>query len=265
MVQQCVVAEDLIDTDVPQTARIWNYLLGGTDNYPVDRAVGDQITATLPHFGEHARLSRKFHGRVVRHLVREAGLRQFLDVGTGLPTAGNTHQVAQAAAPESRIVYVDSDPLVKVHADQLLTSTPEGATDFLHADLRDPDAILRGAGRTLDLEKPVGVLLMGILGHVESDDEARQLIAGLLDPLPVGSCFAMYDGGDTSADVREASRIWNESANPKYHLRSPERIAALFAGLELVEPGVVTVTRWHPDADAPEIDQFGAVGRKVTV
>jgi O-methyltransferase involved in polyketide biosynthesis len=256
------VAEDIdrLDTNVPETARIWNYLLGGQDNFAADRAVGDQIIATLPQLAEHAKLSRAFLARAVRYLVLDAGIRQFLDIGTGLPTAENTHEVAQAAAPESRIVYVDNDPLVLAHARELLTSTAEGATDYVHEDLRDPEAILRVASRTLDLSRPVAVTLMGVLGHIESDDKAKNIIDRLLRGLPAGSHLAMYDGADTDPATFEATRIWNISANPKYHLRSPERIAALFDGLELVEPGVVPVTQWR--WDGPRISQFCAVGRK---
>nr|WP_250029958.1 SAM-dependent methyltransferase [Actinoplanes maris] len=249
-----------LDTNVPETARIWNYLLGGTDNFAADRAVGDQITATLPQLAEHARLSRAYLARAVGFLTLEAGIRQFLDIGTGLPTAENTHQVAQAAAPDTRVVYVDNDPLVLAHARELLTSTPEGATDYVHEDLRDPEAILRAASRTLDLGRPVALALMGVLGHIESDDTARAIIVRLLRDLPSGSYLAMYDGSDTDPATLEASRIWNLSANPKYHLRSPARIAHLFEGLELVHPGVVPVTKWR--SDDPEISQYCAVGRK---
>ena len=253
-----------LDTTVPQTARIWNYLLGGTDNFAVDREVGDQIITSLPQMAGNARLSRKFLARAVRYLVGEAGIRQFLDVGTGLPTAENTHQVAQSVAPDARAVYVDNDPLVLAHARSLLTSTPEGATDYLDADLRDAPGVLEAAARTLDLQKPVALFLMGILGHVESDDEAKAIIHSYLDHLPSGSYLAMYDGSDTTPDNTEAVRIWNISANPKYHLRSPESIAGLFEGFELVEPGVVPVTRWRPadGDDTTAIDQYCAVGRK---
>ncbi|WP_394347542.1 SAM-dependent methyltransferase [Verrucosispora sp. SN26_14.1] len=256
----------ILDTGVPQTARIWNYLLGGKDNFAADREVGDQIIANLPQLAQNARLSRAYLARAVRYLAGTAGVRQFLDVGTGLPTADNTHEVAQSVAPEARIVYVDNDPLVLAHARALLVGTPEGATDYVDADLRDPDRILHEAARTLDLDQPVAVMLMGILGHVESDEEAKSIIRGLVDRLPSGSYLAMYDGSDTSEAVTEAVRIWNVSANPRYHLRSPERIAGLFEGLELVEPGVVSVTRWRPDGDPAElpeeIDQYCAVGRK---
>ncbi|PZG18141.1 S-adenosyl methyltransferase [Micromonospora craterilacus] len=255
-----------LDTGVPQTARIWNYLLGGKDNFAADRVVGDQIISTLPQLAENARLSRAYLARAVRHLAGEAGVRQFLDIGTGLPTADNTHEVAQAAAPDARIVYVDNDPLVLAHARALLVGTPEGATDYIDADLRDPGAILREASRTLDLGKPVALILMGVLGHIESDEEAKSIIDSIMGKLPSGSYLAMYDGSDTSEAVTEAVRIWNISANPKYHLRSPERIARLFQGLDLIEPGVVSVTRWRPaggsDTLPAEIDQYCAVGRK---
>ncbi|WP_307816868.1 MULTISPECIES: SAM-dependent methyltransferase [Micromonospora] len=254
-----------LDTGVPQTARIWNYLLGGKDNFAVDREVGDQIISNLPQLAENARLSRAYLTRAVRYLAGEAGIRQFLDIGTGLPTADNTHEVAQSVNPQARIVYVDNDPLVLTHARALLVGTSEGATDYIDADLRDPQSILREAARTLDLSQPVALILMGILGHVESDDEAKSIINSIMAALPSGSYLAMYDGSDTSEAVTEAVRIWNISANPKYHLRSPERIAALFDGLELVEPGVVSVTRWRPDSTDPEpaaIDQYCAVGRK---
>ena len=254
-----------LDTSVPQTARIWNYLLGGKDNFAVDRAVGDQIMQALPHFAEHARLSRRYLVRAVRYLAGEAGIRQFLDVGTGLPTADNTHEVAQKVAPDARIVYVDNDPLVLVHARALLTTSPEGATEYIDADLYDPAAILREASQLLDFGKPVALMLMGILGHVESDDEAKSIVGRLMAALPSGSYLAMYDGSDMDPDIVEAARIWNLSANPKYHLRSPKRIEELFGGLELVEPGVVPVTRWRPDAEAasaPAIAQYCAVGLK---
>ncbi|RKR92574.1 O-methyltransferase involved in polyketide biosynthesis [Micromonospora pisi] len=253
-----------LDTNVPQTARIWNYLLGGKDHFAADRAVGDQIIQGLPQLAENARLSRAYLARAARYLAGEAGVRQFLDIGTGLPTADNTHQVAQSVAPDARIVYVDNDPLVLTHARALLTSSPQGVTDYIDADLRDTETIVREAARTLDLTKPVAVFLMGILGHIEGDDEAKSIIGRIMGALPSGSYLAMYDGSDTSEAVKEAVRIWNLSANPRYHLRSPERIADLFEGLELVEPGVVSVNEWKPDPSTPPgvIDQYCAVGRK---
>jgi hypothetical protein len=251
---------------VPQTARIWNYWLGGKDNFPVDRAVGDQILEAFPAIVENARASRAFLARAVRYLAGEAGIRQFLDIGTGLPTANNTHQVAQAVAPESRIVYVDNDPIVLTHARALLTSTPEGATAYIDADLRDPETILQEAARTLDFTQPIAIMLMGILGHIADDDEAQSIVRRLVGAVPSGSYLTMNDGTDTSEEVVEAARIWNQSANPTYHLRSPERIARFFDGLELVDPGAVSPPRWRPDPNLSglpaEIDSLCGVGRK---
>jgi S-adenosyl methyltransferase len=258
-----------IDTTVPHSARIWNYWLGGKDNYPVDKAAGDQFMAIYPEVVEVARQSRRFLTRAVGYLAGEAGVRQFLDIGTGLPTADNTHEVAQRVAPESRIVYVDNDPLVLTHARALLTSSPQGVTQYVDADLRDPDTILKEAGRTLDLTQPVGLILMGIVGHIADDEEARSIIRRLLDALPSGSYLALCDGTNViSQAVAEAQEQYNRSGALPYHLRSPEQIASFFQGLELVEPGVVSVPHWRPDSvDAgagapPEVDQFGGVARK---
>ncbi|MBO3743998.1 SAM-dependent methyltransferase [Actinoplanes flavus] len=251
-----------LDTGVPHTARIWNYLLGGKDNFASDRAVGDEILRGQPALAENARLSRAFLVRAVRHLAGEAGIRQFLDLGTGLPTANNTHEVAQGVAPESRVVYVDSDPLVLTHARALLTSSAEGATDYVDADLRDIDAVLRQAARTLDFTQPVAVLFMGVLGHIADDVEAQRLVRAVLAAVPPGSYLAIYDGTDTSPEVVEAARLWNQSAALPYHLRSTKRLAAFFEDLELVEPGLVSVTKWRPEVEIDEIDQFCAVGRK---
>jgi S-adenosyl methyltransferase len=255
-----------VNANVPQTARIWNYWLGGKDNFPVDRQVGDQILEAFPAIVENARASRAFLARAVRYLAGEAGIRQFLDIGTGLPTANNTHQIAQAVAPESRIVYVDNDPVVLTHARTLLTSSPEGATAFIDADLRDPDRILEQAARTLDLTQPTAIMLMGILGHIADDDAAQSIVKRLVGGVRSGSYLTMNDGTDTSEQVVEAARIWNQSANPTYHLRSPDRIARFFDGLELVEPGVVSPPRWRPEPSPsglpPEIDSACGVGRK---
>ncbi len=255
-----------LNTAVPQTARIWNYWLGGKDNFPVDRQVGDQVLEAFPAIVQNARASRAFLARAVRYLAGEAGVRQFLDVGTGLPTADNTHQVAQALAPECRIVYVDNDPIVLAHARALLTSTPQGATDYVDADLHEPDTILQAAAETLDFSQPVAIMLMGILGHIEDDDEAQSIVKRLVGAVPSGSYLAMNDGTDTSEEVVEAARIWNQSANPTYHLRSPDRIARFFDGLALVEPGVVSPLEWRPEPSPSgvptEIDSACGVGRK---
>jgi O-methyltransferase involved in polyketide biosynthesis len=257
-----------IDTTVPHSARIWNYWLGGKDNFAVDRAAGDAWEATFPGMREIARASRTFLTRSIQYLAQDAGIRQFLDVGTGLPTADNTHQVAQRVAPEARIVYVDNDPLVLAHARALLTSTPEGATAYIHADLRDPDKIVSEAADTLDFNQPVGLILSGVLGHVVNIDEARSIVRDLMDALPSGSYLSLNDGTSVIAreELEQATQDYNDSGAMPYVQRTPEEIASFFDGLVLVEPGVVSCPRWRPDpapGDPPaELDAFGGVGRK---
>jgi O-methyltransferase involved in polyketide biosynthesis len=258
-----------IDTTVPHSARIWNYWLGGSDNFPVDREAGDQYLEVFPDILEVARASRQFLNRSVAYLAGEAGVRQFLDVGAGLPTADNTHQVAQRVAPACRVVYVDHDPMVLQHARELLTSTPQGATAYVQADLREPDTILEGAARTLDYSQPVALMLMGVLGHITDDDQARSIVRRLLAALPSGSYLTLNDGTNVVNPAGEqAQQDYNESGAIPYKLRSPEQLAAFFEGLELVEPGVVSCPRWRPDPADPrdgspaEVDAFGGVGRK---
>ena len=257
------IAGTAIDTTVPHSARIWNYWLGGKDNYAVDREAGDQYKEIFPGIAVVAQTSRAFLTRAVRYLAGQAGIRQFLDIGTGLPTADNTHQVAQRVAPESRIVYVDNDPLVLAHARALLTSAPEGSTEYLDADIRNPAAILDAAAGLLDFTQPIALMLMGIMGHF-TDEEAYPIVRRLLAGLPSGSYFALYDGADTNEAFNQAQRGYNESGAVPYHLRSPEQFARFFEGLELVEPGVVPVPHWRPDPDAPavEIYSYCGVGRK---
>jgi hypothetical protein len=259
-------AKPTIDTARPHSARVWNYWQGGKDFYPVDRAVGDQVMQMFPDITRLARADRAFLGRAVRFLASEAGIRQFLDVGTGLPTANNTHQVAQGIAPESRIVYVDNDPLVLVHARALLTSTPEGACDYIDADLRDTGKILAEASKTLDFSKPVALMLLGIMGQVSDDDQPEAIIKRLLDPLPPGSYLALSDGVNTSETFTEAVRHYNENSVNTYHPRSPEQLTGFFAGLEVIEPGVVPLTQWRPESgpfpDSGEVPGMGGVGRK---
>jgi hypothetical protein len=255
-----------IDASVPHSARIWNYWLGGKDNYPVDREAGDQFAMAFPGIVDVTRASRAFLTRAVTYLAGEVGIRQFLDIGTGLPTADNTHEVAQQVALEARVVYVDNDPVVLAHARALLTST-QGVTAYVDADLHDPEEILRAAAQTLDFTQPVALMLMGILGHVTDDNEARSIVKRLLDALPSGSYLALYDGTDTDPAGVEAQERYNQSGAVPYRLRSPEAIAGFFQGLELVEPGVVSTARWRPepsvDGGLPaEVHAFGAVGRK---
>jgi hypothetical protein len=265
MTEEHSTAGTAIDTSVPHSARIWNYWLGGKDNYAVDREAGDQFSAIYPGIVDIARADRAFLGRVIRFLAGEAGVRQFLDVGTGLPTANNTHQVAQRTAPQSRIVYVDNDPLVLAHARALLTSSDEGTTSFVDADMRDADKVLREAAQWLDLTQPVTLTFMGVLGHVVDYDEAREIVNALLEGLPSGSYLSVNDSVNTSKALEEALRVYEASGAVPYRTRTPEQFAGYFENLELVEPGVVNVNDWRPDPGSPrgpEIPQLGALGRK---
>jgi hypothetical protein len=254
-----------IDTSVPHSARIWNYWLGGSDNYPVDRAAGDQFSAIYPGIVDIARADRAFLRRVVRYLAGEAGVRQFLDVGAGLPTADNTHEAAQQVAPQARTVYVDNDPLVVTHAHALLASDAQSTTHFVDASMGDPDTVLREAAKWLDLTQPVALTLMGVLGHVVDYAEAKAIVTGLLDGLPAGSYLAINDSVNTSEALEEALRVYEASGAAPYRTRSLEEFTSYFDGLELVDPGVVLVADWRPEPGAdrgPEIPQIGAVGRK---
>src|ERR1700754_3840175 len=185
-----------LDTSVPHSARVWNYWLGGKDNFAVDREAGDRVRAVFPAIVDNARAQRAFLGRAVRHLAADRGVRQFLDLGTGLPTADNTHEIAQSVAPESRVVYVDNDPLVLVHARALLASSPEGVTDYVDADVRDTDRILGEARRVLDFEQPVAVIMLGILGNIPDYADARSVVTRFVDAVPAGSFVVINDGTD---------------------------------------------------------------------
>ena len=255
-----------IDVSIPHSARIWNYWLGGQDYFQADREAGEEFLAIFPEQRDKARACRQFLARTVRYLAVEAGVRQFLDIGSGLPTAENTHEVAQRAAPTARIVYVDNDPLVLAHARALLTGTPEGVTRYIDADLRDPDAILAQAGRTLDLGRPIALLLIGVLGHIEEYDEARTILRRLLSGLSPGSYLVQCDGTDTSAAYLEAVERYRESGGTPYNARSSEQIAGFYEGLELVEPGVGPIPHWRAecaqDGDPSDVAEFGGVGRK---
>jgi O-methyltransferase involved in polyketide biosynthesis len=256
-----------VDTTVPHSARIWNYWLGGKDNFAVDRAAGDEYKAAFPGVIDVARASRQFLTRSVRYLAGEAKLRQFLDVGTGLPTHDNTHEVAQRIAPEARIVYVDNDPLVLVHARALLRGTREGATDYIHADVREPDKILAAAAKTLTLTQPTALILSGVMGHIPDTDQARAIIARLVDALPPGSYLSLNDGTSVVAQaaIEKAQEGYDDTGAVPYKLRTPDEIVSFFEGLELVEPGVVSCPQWRPDAGTTgpsQVDAFGGVARK---
>jgi hypothetical protein len=253
----------VIDRTVPHSARIWNYWLGGTDNYPVDQEAGEQYREIFPGIVDVARLSRGFLTRAVAYLAGDAGMRQFLDVGAGLPTADNTHEVAQRVAPQSRIVYADNDPLVLAQARALLISSPEGRCDYVAADLRDPAAVLGIAAGLLDFGQPVALMLMGVMGHF-TDEEAYPIVRRLQGGLPPGSYFALYDGANVNDAFSQAQEGYNQSGAVPYYLRSPEQFARFFEGLDLVEPGVVPVPQWRPDPAAPPADIYSycGVGRK---
>ena len=255
-----------LDTSVPHSARLWNYWLGGKDNFAPDRAAGDEIARRFPSIINLALADRAFLKRVVSYLVAEAGVRQILDIGTGLPTADNTHQVAQAVAPDSRVVYVDNDPLVLAHARALLTGTSAGATDYIQADLENPDEILREARRTLDFGQPVGITMLGVLHFIRDDDQAREVVGRLVAAVPSGSYLAIAHGCHdiNRAEADDIVAFWNEHGTPKIKYRSSAEIAQFFEGLDLLDPGVVPCSRWRPGPDEPDIDvnQYCGLARK---
>ncbi|WP_052850440.1 SAM-dependent methyltransferase [Streptomyces avicenniae] len=253
-----------IDTTVPHSARIWNYWLGGKDNYQVDREAGDAYRRTVPDIDAVARASRYFLTRSIRHLAGEAGIRQFLDVGTGLPTVDNTHEVAQRVAPTSKIVYVDNDPLVLLHAQALLTSVPEGATQYIDADLHDPETVLAGAARTLDFGRPTALILSDVLGHVTDFEVARDIVRRLVGGLCPGSYLMLSHGAARDPELIAAQDDYNDTGAVPYILRSPEQITSFFDGLDLLDPGVVPMPEWRPDVavgDYPPSVGMGGVAR----
>ncbi|GAA3388854.1 SAM-dependent methyltransferase [Cryptosporangium minutisporangium] len=251
-------------TDQPASARMWDYLLGGKDNFAADRAAADAVTAQLPEMAEFARAGRRFLSRAIGFLAGEAGIRQFLDIGPGLPTVENTHELAQRIAPESRVVYVDNDPLVLVHARALLTSSPEGATDYVDADARDPARILQAAAATLDFSRPVAVMLIGILGHIPDEDNPAEIVRALVDSLAPGSYVAINDS-ITTPQNDDAAHTAHRKGAADYTLRTVEQITAFFDGLELVEPGIVSNPLWRPEPGTrpAELAVYCGVARKV--
>ncbi|MET8259085.1 SAM-dependent methyltransferase [Micromonospora sp. NPDC005205] len=251
-----------LDTTAPHSARVWNYWLGGKDNFAPDREVGEQVRAVFPEIVEAARYSRAFLRRAVTYLAAEAGVGQFLDVGTGLPTADNTHEVAQRITPRARVVYVDNDPMVLAHARVLLSSSQEGATQYVDADLRDPEKIVQDARETLDFNEPIALMMLGVMGHVEKPAEAQAIVTALVSSLPSGSFLAMSDGTATSERVIESHRQYNESGALPYHLRAVADFTAFFDGLDLVEPGVVPLGHWRTDSrPAAVVDGYCGVAR----
>jgi S-adenosyl methyltransferase len=246
-----------IDTTVAHQARIYNYLLGGKDNFEVDREAAAKSIEVFPGFRAWARNNRAFLSRAVRYLVAEEGVRQFLDIGTGLPTADNTHEVAQRVEPSCRICYVDNDPTVLAHARALLTSDPAGATDYVHADLRNVGQILSAAGNTLDFGQPVAVMLLAILHAIKDDDDPWGIIATIMAAVPAGSFLVIsHPASDLrSYDVGELTKRINERVGTVQMAARPRaEVARFFDGLDLVPPGIVTTPQWRPDPeqDLPE-------------
>jgi hypothetical protein len=261
-------SSDVLDTTVPHSARVWNYWLGGKDNYQVDREAGDAVAATYPGITTLARQSRQFLIRTVRHLVVEAGVRQFLDIGTGLPTMDNTHQVAQRAAPECRVVYVDNDPLVLAHARALLVNTtPEGVTAYVDGDFLEPDQIVADARNILNFNEPIGVMFMGVLGHAADYEESRSIVARVMAVAPSGSYLTLWDDVAVDQAVVAGAEDYAQAGAVPYNVRSVEEIAGYFEGMELVDPGVVSVSRWRPNGSdvgvVEPVSGHGAVARKL--
>jgi hypothetical protein len=256
------------DTSVAHQARMYDYMLGGKDNYAADRAAVEATLKVYPDAAFTARANRAFLGRVIRYLAGEAGIRQFLDIGTGIPTAGNTHEVAQAIAPQSRVVYVDYDPVVLAHARALLTSSEAGATEYIDADLRDTPAILAQAAKLLDFTKPVAVTLISLLHAVPDSDDPHAIVARLLDAVPSGSCLVVSHwaadllGRETRDSLQD---IGTRMVQQSLALRDREQVAQFFTGTDLVAPGLVRVEEWRPEpgaGDAGRSSLWCAVGRK---
>jgi hypothetical protein len=256
------------DTSKAHQARIYDYLLGGKDNYAADREAAEAGLQVWPGMAFTAQANRAFLGRAVRYLAGEAGIRQFLDIGTGIPTAGNTHQVAQAIAPETRVVYVDYDPVVLAHARALLTSSEAGATEYIDADLRDTGSILAQAGQLLDFTKPVAVTLISILHAIPDADDPHAIVARLMNAVPAGSYLALSHAGSDllTADVQQGIKnVIGSSGQQQYSNRTREQVARFFAGTDLVEPGLVRVEEWRPEPGADDTRKsalWAAVGRK---
>jgi hypothetical protein len=239
-----------VDGNVAHPARVRNFWLGGRDWFKADRLAGVALGGEFPHLPQTARAERAFLVRATRFLAGPAKIRQFLDLGSGLPAGGNTHEIAQRIAADTGIVYVDNDPVVLAHAKALLTGTgAAGPVTYIDADLRDVAAVLTGAASTLDLRRPVALVMLGILGHIEDYGAARSVTSQLISALPSGSYLAIADGVGTSDDVNRAQLRVNarDGAGPAYVLRRPDELASFFDGLELIEPGVVPCASWKPD------------------
>ena len=256
------------DTTVAHPARVYDYWLGGKDNFAADREAAEAVIAARPTITRDIRANRAFLRRAVAYLAAEAGMRQFLDIGTGIPTKPNVHEVVQGIAPDARIVYVDNDPIVLSHARALLTSGPEGLTAYIDADLRSPGEILQHAAQTLDFNQPVAVVLVGILHLISDDEDPYGIAAQLLNAVPPGSYLVIsHPASDVNPDaVAEGARRYNQSVATAQTRRSFEEVSKFFQGMDVVEPGVVQCHRWHPDpgisVEEYEVAGWAAVGRK---
>jgi hypothetical protein len=265
-----------VDASVAHPARVWNFWLGGHDYFKADRLAGAEIGRQFPHLPETARAERAFLVRATRFLAGPAKIRQFLDLGSGLPAGGNTHEIAQRIAADSGIVYVDNDPPVLAHAKALLEDSGAtaghpggGVVSFVDADLRDVTAVIRGAASTLDYQRPVALIMLGILGYIGDHGVARSIISQLLNALPSGSYLAIADGVSTDDEINRAQLRFNSRADAPYYLRRPDELVSFFDGLDVVEPGIVPCPRWKPDravdgeaGKSAEAHVYCGVGRK---
>ena len=254
------------DTSTAHIARIYNYLLGGKDNYAADREAADAAVRAYPQAATTARANRAFLARTVRYLAGEEGIRQFLDIGTGLPSANNTHEVAQDAAPDARIVYVDNDPIVLNHARALLTSKPEGRTSYIEADLRDTATILANAARTLDFSQPVAVMLVAVLHCIPDEDDPGRIVTDLMRAVPAGSFLvASHPTADIHTEVTQAYESARPMMNEPVTFRGRDQVLRFFDGLDLVEPGMVPIPEWRPSSELEAKTKaafWGGVARK---
>jgi S-adenosyl methyltransferase len=258
-------AQVKLDTTVAHPARVYDYWLGGKDHFPVDREAAEQVIAANPTVLPGVRANRAFLGRAVRYLAGEAGIRQFLDLGTGLPTAQHTHQVAQAIAPDARIVYVDNDPMVLAHARALLTGAPEGATAYVPADIRDTEKVLAGAAETLDFGEPVAVMALMILQYIPDADDPWEIVRRILGPLPAGSYLTVSDTVrdiDTDRVTEGAARLNERMGQTRLTLRTRSAFERFFDNLEMVEPGIVPLPEWRAPGSEHPIPCYAGMGRK---
>ncbi|MCK9894572.1 SAM-dependent methyltransferase [Frankia sp. AgB32] len=253
-------------TDIPHIARVYDYWLGGKTNYAPDRKVAEAVMAAMPAVTESVRANRSFLRRAVHLLAAEHGVRQFLDIGTGLPAVDNTHEVAQRAAPDARIVYADNDPIVLAHARALLTSTPEGRTDYVHGDVRQPEEILARAAQTLDFTQPIALMLIAVLHCIAEEDDPYTIVRTLSDAMPPGSYFVLTHpvpatdapAGDVPAeDLAAAYALLREASTGSIHARTTEQISRFFDGWDLLDPGIVLATQWRADESESTVIRVG--------